>query len=239
MWISFSSQQLYLKPNQVDIWFVDKKKHLNKLSEYWTVLCDDERKKASQFRFVKDFNCSVIARGVLRTLLGKYLNTNPKNIEFEFGEFGKPQLKETNRLEFNVSHAEDGIAIAFTQKNKIGVDVEYIKRPIEVATIAKQFFSENEVSSLFSVEKSNQQQAFYNCWTRKEAFIKALGDGLSFPLDQFSVSLTSTKEASLLETKWDKKEKENWFLKSFEPKKGYIGAFSVKGKVTDIQFWKY
>lgn len=239
MWTSFTSQSITLKPNQVHIWYVNKKNHLENLTTYWSCLNDAEREKASKFRFVKDFNCSVIARGVLRILLAKYLDKNPQEIKLDFGEFGKPILKEITGLEFNISHSSNAIVLAFTQNNKIGIDVEFTKREIEVETIAKQFFSKKEITTLAAVDYNYKQQGFYNCWTRKEAFIKALGDGLSFPLSEFSVSLDSKKEATLLETNWNKKEKEEWHLTSFEPNTNYIGALAVKGKVSSIKYWEY
>lgn len=239
MWTSFSNQQLFLKPHQVHVWSLNKSEHKNKLAAYWNILSKEEKESASKYRFTRDRDCSIIARGALRTLLGNYLKQSPERIKFQFGTHGKPSLNELSDIEFNVSHSTNAIVLAFVQHNSIGIDVEYIKRNIEVKKIAKHFFSKEEIMSLFSMDESYYKQAFYNCWTRKEAFIKALGSGLSFPLDQFVVSLDSTKEAALLDTKWDEKEKDNWVLKSFEPAQDYIGAVTVKGKVSDIQFWKY
>lgn len=238
MWTPFSSQSLTLTPHQVHVWSIDKDKHINKLPFYWSVLNETEKEKASKYRFENDHNCAVISRGILRILLGTYLKTSPKNINFQFGDYGKPTIIASN-IEFNISHSANSIVMAFTLKSKIGIDVEYTKKSIDVKKISEHFFSKEEISSLLSLHKNYQQQAFYNCWTRKEAFIKALGCGLSFPLDQFVVSLDSTKNASLLATKWDEKEKDNWVLKTFNPQENYIGAVSVKGKVTDVQFWKY
>ena len=239
MWTSFSDESLNLVPHQVHLWFVDKKNHKDRLTSYWSILNELEKEKATKYRFEKDRDCSIIARGVIRMLLGNYLKIHPKDVKLKLGEFGKPFLNELSDIQFNVSHSAETIVLAFIKKDKIGVDVEHTKRNIEVNTIAKQFFSKEEITALFSLDEKFQKQAFYNCWTRKEAFIKALGSGLSFPLDEFVVSLDSTKNAQLLETKWNLKEKENWTLKSFEPAKNYIGAFSVKGKVTDVQYWKY
>lgn len=238
MWTPFSYKPLILKPNEVHIWAINKKEHINKLPLYWDILNTSEKEKAAKFRFESDHNCAVISRGILKNILGNYLNKTPKNIEFKLGEYGKPTLKETSDIEFNISHSKDSIVMAFTQKNKIGIDVEYTKKDIEVKKIASHFFAEEEVTSLLALKESYHKQAFYNCWTRKEAFIKALGCGLSFPLDKFVVSLDCSKEAQLIATKWDKKEKEKWFLKAFEPDKDYIGAVSVKGKVTNMEFWR-
>lgn len=239
MWTSFYDQPLVLKSDQLHLWSLNKTVHTNRLSEYWDLLNEVEREKATKFRFEKDRNCSIISRGILRSLLGNYLNVAPKSIKFNFGAYGKPFLKEASDIEFNISHSGDVIVLGFVKKGNIGVDVEYTKRNIEVKKIAEQFFSKEEIVSLFSLDASYHKQAFYNCWTRKESFIKALGSGLSFPLDQFVVSLDNTEKAQLITTKWDAKEKENWVLKSFEPEENYIGAFSVKRNVTAIQYWRY
>ncbi|MFK8059233.1 MAG: 4'-phosphopantetheinyl transferase superfamily protein, partial [Polaribacter sp.] len=161
MWTTYLSQPLFLELNQVHLWFVDKKNHTNRISNYWDVLDDLEREKASKFRFVKDFNCSIIARGVLRILLGKYLNMNPKDIKLKLGEFGKPSLESLNNIEFNVSHSANAIVLAFVRNDKIGVDIEHTKRSIDVNSIAKQFFSKEEVNALFSLDRKDQKQAFY------------------------------------------------------------------------------
>ena len=239
MWTSFSDESLNLVPHQVHLWFVDKKNHKDRLTSYWSILNELEKEKATKYRFEKDRDCSIIARGVIRMLLGNYLKIHPKDVKLKLGEFGKPFLNELSDIQFNVSHSANAIVLTFVKKDKIGVDIEHTKRNIEVNTIAKQFFSKEEITALFSLDEKYQKQAFFNCWTRKEAFIKALGSGLSFPLDQFVVSLDTIKNAQLLATKWDDKEKEKWFLKSFEAVKDYIGALSVKGKITDVKYWKY
>ena len=239
MWTTFSNQQLFLQPNQVHIWSVCKSTHEDRLPIYWELLNVEEQERALKFRFLKDRYCFIIARGVLRKLLSIYLGMAPAEIKFQFGDNGKPYVNHPSDINFNISHSGDTILLGFVQKYSIGVDVEYTKREIDVKRIAQLFFAEEEVASLFALDQAYHKQAFYNCWTRKEAFIKAVGSGLSFPLDQFVVSLDSTEEATLIDTKWDKKEKEKWVLNAIEPGKNYIGAVSVKGTVSAIQSWRY
>jgi len=239
MWTAFSNQQLSLQPDQVHVWSVCKSTHEDRLLMYWELLDATEKERALKFRFRKDRYCFIIARGVLRKLLSIYLDVTPVEIKFQFGRNGKPYVNHPSDIKFNISHSGDTILLGFVQRYSIGIDVEYTKRKVDVEKIAQLFFSEEEVSSLFALDQAYHTQAFYNCWTRKEAFIKAEGSGLSFPLDQFVVSLDSTKEATLIDTKWDKKEKEKWALNTIEPGKDYIGAVSVKGAVSDIQSWRY
>lgn len=235
----YTNQQLSLHPNQVHIWSVHIRDHTNKLSIYWELLNEKEKTKATQFKFGKDCNCFVIARGVLRKLLGSYLHLKPEEVEFQSGNYGKPYINHSSKIQFNISHSKNVVLMGFILKDTIGVDVEYTQRKIDVKQIAKQFFSVEEYESLLTLDNSCQLQGFYNCWTRKEAFIKALGSGLSFPLDQFVVSLDCTEEAVLKDTKWDNKEKEKWVLQPIKPRENYIGAYAVKGKVSNVKSWKY
>ena len=239
MWTNFSNQQLSLPSDHLHIWSVCKNAHEDRLATYWDLLDATEKSRALKYRFQKDRSCFIIARGVLRLLIGNYLESAPDQIEFQFGYNGKPFVLNNRALQFNISHSGDTILLGFIQEHTIGIDVEYTKRKVDVKKIAKLFFSEEEVISLFALDQTYHTQAFYNCWTRKEAFIKAMGSGLAFPLDQFVVSLDSTKEATLIDTKWDKKEKEKWMLHAIEPSKDYIGAVSVKGNVSGITSCRY
>lgn len=239
MWIPFSNQDLSLQPSELHVWSVRKSNHENRLQVYWDVLDNKERDRALTFRFLKDRHCFIIARGILRTLLGAYLKMAPGQVKFQFCKYGKPYINHFSQLRFNISHSGDMILLGFVKKHIIGIDIEYTKREVDVKNIAELFFSEEETTSLFALDEAYQMQAFYNCWTRKEAFIKAVGSGLSFPLDQFVVSLDTTKKATLIETKWDKKEKDKWILNTITPGKDYIGAVSVKGNISNIQSWRY
>ena len=239
MWTPFSNKHLSLQPDEAHVWSVSKSAHENRVQAYWDILDTTEKERAMKFRFLKDRLCFIIARGVLRNLLATYTYASPEDIAFSYGFNGKPYIDHKSDIQFNVSHSGDTILLGFVQKYDIGVDVEHTKRHVEVEKVARCFFSNEEITSLLSLDRTYHTQAFYNCWTRKEAFIKALGSGLAFPLDQFVVSLDSTKEATLIDTKWDAKEKEKWVLQSMEPQQDYIGAISIKGAIHTIQTWAY
>ena len=129
--------------------------------------------------------------------------------------------------------------IGIVLNNDIGIDIEEMKAGFDVLDIASNYFSNLEIESLKKLPAIEQFKGFYKCWTRKESFIKAKAKGLSFPLDSFSVSLDSDEKVQLLETKWDKSEKELWNLFSFSPQENYIGAVSVKGNVQDIKYFNF
>lgn len=223
----------------IHVWYCDFEQHLTKLDSYLILLSSDEKIRSERFKFKRDKECYIISRGILRLLLGKYLKLDPRKIEFEYTSYGKPYLSFENALNFNISHSGNMASFAFFQYQEIGVDIEKIKDDFDVLELAQNFFSKTEITSLEEQSKDMLPRAFFRCWTRKESFIKAEGSGLSFPLDQFAVSLDSDDTAELLETKWNENEKQEWRLYSFTPKTGYIGAVSVKHQVDHIQFMNF
>lgn len=234
--IELSGNLFKITKKQIHVWFINLDITEEKIIHLNHFLSEDEILKASKFRFKKDKNCSIISRGALRLLSGKYLNTNPKTIKFKYGEFGKPYYDMPTELKFNVSHSGNMAAIAFILNCEIGIDIEKLKYDFEVMDIVDNYFSESEIESLKKLPVQDRSKGFYRCWTRKESFIKAKSKGLSFPLDAFSVSINSDEEAEISETKWDKKEKDLWNLFSFTPQKEYIGAVSVRGNIENIKY---
>ena len=202
-------------------------------------LSPDEITRSNDFRFYKDASTFVSTRWLLRHILGLHLDRSPSEIVFGYKAKGKPYLPDAPSLKFNVSHSGGFALLAFVSDLEIGVDVEFIHRTVEYDMLAKQFFSSGEARKLTALEGEQKKIGFFNCWTRKEAFIKATGDGLSFPLDQFEVSFLPGEKPALLNTFWDDTEKEKWFLHSFAPAEEYIGAIAVKGKVDDIKILNY
>ncbi len=215
------------------VWCIDLGAKLS-VSQCFRLLSDDEKERAAKFRFEKDRQHFIIARGTLREILALYLSEKPANIEFEYEKNGKPFLPR-NPLQFNLSHAGEIALIGLTKNNIIGVDVEVINRKVEVERVAQHFFAKGEINALMSLPQTQRHEAFFNCWTRKEAFIKATGDGLSFPLDQFEVTLKPNEKAALLATHFDEKEREKWSLFNLEIKEGYKAALAVKGKINEIK----
>ena len=226
-----------LSNNEISVWFINFDVSEDKITFLNSFLSEDEILKASKFRFKKDKNCSIITRGTLRLLSSKYLNIKPEDIPFKNGEFGKPYYDLKTKLKFNVSHSGNMAVIGFVLNDDIGVDIEEMKTDFEVFDIASNYFSNSEIDSLKSSPLENHINGFYRCWTKKESFIKAKAKGLSFPLDSFSVSIDSDEKTELLETKWDKNEKELWNLFSFTPQENYIGAVSVKGNIQNIKYY--
>lgn len=226
-----------LSNNEVSVWFISFDVSEDKITFLSSFLSEDEILKASKFRFKKDKNCSIITRGALRFLSSKYLKENPEDIKFKYGEYGKPYYNMETKLKFNVSHSGNMAVIGFVLNDDIGVDIEEIKTDFEVFDIASNYFSKLEIETLNELPKEKHVEYFYRCWTRKESFIKAKSQGLTFPLDSFSVSIHSDKKTELLETKWDEKEKSTWKLFTFSPHQNYIGAVSVQNKISNIEYF--
>lgn len=221
------------------VWYLSFDLNIKHILHYRDLLSTDELIRADKFKFQIDSDRYSIARGVLRILLGIYLNEKPRSLQFGYTKYGKPFLKNKSSLNFNLSHSQNGAVFGFVYNSEIGIDIEKIKNNFDVMEIAQNFFSKKEVKALKSFAPKDRYRAFYRCWTRKEAFIKAEGSGLSFPLDGFSVSMDEDKKANLLQTKWNALEKTIWSLFSFSPSDDYIGAIAIRGKVKSAQYFNW
>ncbi|MEK6278991.1 MAG: 4'-phosphopantetheinyl transferase superfamily protein [Acidobacteriota bacterium] len=240
------SQPLLAKPNQfllgktgVHIWRVSLEQPAENVERFRELLSRDEQGRADRFRFEIDRTHFVVARGCLRTLLAQYLKTVPQEIKFSYSDYGKPQLAdlETN-LRFNLSHSGGLALYAFTRIGEVGVDIERIRPDFADEKIARRFFSVSEVACLARLPAQARVEAFFNCWTRKEAFIKAKGMGLSLPLDQFDVTLEPSKPAALLRTKWGEDEAASWSIEAIEVGQGYVAAVAVKSRSWQLSCWQ-
>ena len=190
MW-SDAPQSLSLKPGEVHVWRCELDQPRERYEEFWRNLDDDEREKASRFHFDKHRRHYVVGRGVLRLLLGRYLETPPEDVRFCYGPQGKPALDGEHRessLRFNASHSGELAVYSFMHDCEVGVDVELIKGDFATEEIAERFFSAGEIKALSALPVAERPAAFFETWTRKEAYIKAIGSGLSHPLDQFDVT---------------------------------------------------
>ncbi|MEM7103991.1 MAG: 4'-phosphopantetheinyl transferase superfamily protein [Bacteroidota bacterium] len=228
-----------LKKNVIHVWKYRVSDGISSMNDHLKLLSDQEKQRADRYRFEVDRERFIISHSILRILLGHYLGQEPDQITFSFGHQQKPELRDYKRLTFNMSHSEDYAVYGYCLDYDIGIDVEYVKKDIEFEIIARQFFSEKECAALFSLEKKNLATGFFNCWTRKEAFIKAIGDGLTFPLDQFAVTLKPGKSPELTELKSAPTSLKQWSLYAFSPREDYIGACAVNGPVSTVNYFQF
>jgi 4'-phosphopantetheinyl transferase len=238
MWLN-SPDNLILNEDEAHIWRADLDLNESFQSSFLQLLSPDEKNRANKFRFKEDRQRFIAARAILRLLIGKYLEINPTEISFQYGEFGKPSLADTNSLQFNISHSQNVALFAFTKKFNIGVDVEFVNPNTKIKEIAASFFSTNEIKNLLALPEKQQTLGFFYCWTRKEAFIKAVGEGLSFPLNKFEVSLEPDKPAKLLATHWQPKDVSKWSVYSLSPEPNFVGSLVIEGFVEKVKCWSW
>jgi 4'-phosphopantetheinyl transferase len=199
----------------------------NNFARAFSWLSPDEVERAHRFRFDQHRRAFVLGRAVLRALVANYLRVAPEEASFTYGPKGKPALSVAHcPLFFNVSNSGDLAAYAFTSDCEIGVDIEQSRRLVELEGIARRFFAPEEVSELMGLSEGQRRAAFFNCWTRKEAYIKAVGDGLSVPLDSFQVTLQPGVPARMVALDGSSAAAQRWTLHAFTPAPDYAGAIA-------------
>ncbi len=196
-----------------------------------TVLSPDERRKAGRFYFRRDHDRYIVGRGLLRIIISGYLKIEPGQLRFRYNFYGKPSLAaefDATSIKFNLSHSHGLAVFAVACGREIGVDLEMIRDNFATMEIAEQFFSAREVAALQTLSPELRTPAFFNCWTRKEAYIKARGEGLSFPLDCFDVSLIPGEPACLLNVDGAADEALRWSFCELDLGKGYVGSLAIQ-----------
>ncbi len=220
-----------LAAGDVHLWSTSLDRSPAEVARMRQTLSPDELERADRFRFEKDRTAFVSARATLRRILAGYLSIDPASLQFGYGAHGKPFIEgEPDGLTFNVSHSHALAVYAVGRNRKIGVDVEHIRPDYAGEDIARRFFAPGEVDRLLALAPEQRAVGFFLCWTRKEAYIKARGEGLSHPLARFEVSLTPGQPAALLETLDDPDEAARWDLRDVETPEGYVAAVAVEGK---------
>jgi len=197
------------------------------------MLSDDEIKKAACYKILKHQQRYIIAHAFLRHLLSYYIDKEPAKIRISHDEFGKPELKtddNQNQLNFSLSHSSGLVLVSICSNRRTGIDVERIKSGRDFLKIAERFFSDDEIIALRSLNTDQQQNAFYNCWTRKEAYLKAIGMGIRLPISNFSVSLLPNNPAALLSVDSVPDESQRWTLIDIETLPEYIATVAVEGQ---------
>jgi len=204
------------------------------------VLSADELERAARFHFDRDRRRFIVARGMLRHLLSAYLRRPAASHRFVYGAKGKPALAdgEHQPLFFNVSHSEERVLIGLTRALPLGVDIEYLRPLSDAASIAERFFSNTEAAVFRRLPSSQRTVGFFNCWTRKEAYLKATGDGLSAPLDRFDLTLAPGEQARMLRLDGSAESAAAWALVDLRPAPGYAGALCIERHGLRAMGWK-
>jgi 4'-phosphopantetheinyl transferase len=234
--------RLQLDGGAVHVWRFPLDPDAECLERLRAILSADEQARAARYRFAKDQDAFVAARGRLRSILGLYLDREPAALRFEYNVQGKPSLPaelSDDRLRFNLTHSHNLALCAVACRRELGIDLEHHRPELAGETIAERFFSAREVATLRALPPSLQQVAFFACWTRKEAYMKAVGGGLTIPLDQVEVTLHPEEAPALLSTLDGPSDAARWCLRALAPGPGYTAALVVEGHGWQLHCWDW
>jgi 4'-phosphopantetheinyl transferase len=225
---------LQLDSNEVHVWRASLDVDSTVRERLSAVLSAAEQERAARFAFSRDRNRFAVARAILRHLLGAYLGEPPQDVVIEVLPHGKPVLTAAARipsLRFNLSHSHEFALSAFCLEHEVGIDIEKIKPQVAFEGIESRYFSPQECAELEALPGDLRPEGFFLCWTRKEAYVKARGEGLQVPLESFSVSLTPGKPVVLRSS-----DEKRWSLYTLDPTAGFVGALAVEGRGHRLQF---
>ncbi|NLF71781.1 MAG: 4'-phosphopantetheinyl transferase superfamily protein [Candidatus Anammoximicrobium sp.] len=235
-------RELMLPVGQVHVWRAEVAQHTSALTDLSSILSPAEQERANRFYFVADRERFVVAHGLLRVLLGRYLREAPQMLRFSDNPHGKPALAPSSDqagLRFNLSHSQGLVMYAVARGREVGVDVEQIRLVADFERIAEQFFSPAERKELRTLRTECKLDGFFGLWTLKEAYVKAWGQGLSVPLHDFSVSLQPDASGNFFLTPGgDDRQCADWSLRRLTPGPGYVGALAVEGHDWELNLWE-
>jgi 4'-phosphopantetheinyl transferase len=221
-----------LSEDEVHVWLASLDRQQSELKFFESILAEEEMDRANRFYFHSDRERFVTGRGMLRVILNSYLGVPPGEILFSYGSRGKPALQPQvgqPAIQFNLAHSHGTAIYGMTQNRCVGVDIESIQPDFPVEDVAINFFSVAELATFQALPNALRTEAFFKCWTRKEAFIKALGDGLSCPLKGFDVSLAPGEPARLLRVGWAPEETSRWYMEDICGLPGFSAAIVLSG----------
>ena len=239
---SLPPPDLALSGDDVHVWRASLEQPPACVRQLARALSGDERARADRFHFERHRRRFIVGRGVLRVILGRYLSIEPHRLRFRYGPRGKPYLATESgagALHFNLAHSHELALYAFVRGPELGIDLEHVHPMPDAERISTQFFSARENVALRALPSHQKLEAFFNCWTRKEAYLKATGTGLARPLDEFDVSLHPSEPVRLLHVRGEPQEAARWSLESLVPGADYIGAVIIQGHGWRLWRWQW
>ena len=233
-----------LDNNQIHVWRANLDVPDAEIVRLASLLSPDEVARGNKFRFPQLKARFTAARGILRQLLANYLSISPCEIQFDYGDRGKPRLSSSQHpstLQFNISHSQEYALCGFTYDDPIGVDLEYIREMPDALKIAQRFFSVREYELIRTTEKEAQPELFFTLWTAKEAYLKAVGTGLAGSLDSVEIELNQPLSPRLQAIQGDKATTADWSLYPCLPATDYLGAIAIQTYKSQkqINFWHW
>ena len=233
----YNSATCSLKQNEIHVWRAYLDREHAACRTWQDELAPDELTRAARFVFARDRNRFIARRAILRAIIGRYVQRSPAELGFVYDPLGKPKLRLSHSdipIRFNLSHSQGLAVYALAYDREIGVDIEAIRTHNSGEDVAAAFFSPKELAEFRSLGPDQRQEAFFLCWTRKEAYVKAVGGGLTIPLNSFTVSLTPGMPDRL-----ESVDANRWVLRSFQPGDGYAGAIVAEGNDWTLRFWDF
>ena len=240
MW-NKSPVELRLDNACVDVWRSQIDLSAAKISEYRSMLCEEELKRTEKFTFPNKQEEYVVTRGLLRSALALVLKEDPASFSFKYSESSKPYLTtEVDRqaVAFNVSHSHGQALVAISLDRKLGVDIEKIRPEVEYEKLAERFFSKAEHKALMQCAAEERVAAFFATWTRKEAFVKAVGKGIAFGLSEFDVNVDANAPPKMLHTRWDADDVNNWHMANIESVNSHMATVVADGRAFKLRLWQ-
>jgi 4'-phosphopantetheinyl transferase len=224
----------------IHVWAANLDLSANAFQSFAETLSRNESGRASRFHFERDRKRYIAGRGILRAVLGKYLQMLPAEVPLVYGPNGKPLLQSSGRsttLHFNLTHSHDLALLAVTRAAQIGVDVEAVRPLSDAHELVNRFFSARESAAFESVPEAEKPLAFFNLWTRKEAWLKATGEGIGHLLNKVEVSFLPGEPAELLTLPQDSKSR--WTLTDLAPAPGFAAALAVACSAPTLNCWRW
>jgi len=232
---------LQLGINYIDVWWSRVDLPATVIRQYAGTLSQQEKQRAERFTFADKYDEYVVTRGLLRKALAHVLGEKPGAFEFEYTLSNKPYLPrkyDDKVISFNASHSHGQALVAISIDRNIGIDIECIRTGVEHEKLAQRFFSEAEYRALMQCPPEQRIYAFYATWTRKEAFVKAVGKGIAFGLSEFDVNIDPHQPPVMLATRWDPKDVSKWLVATIETESGYMATVVTDGPEFQLRLWR-
>jgi 4'-phosphopantetheinyl transferase len=218
--------------DDIYVWDVNLDRPEREVEGFRPLLSKDERERASRLRAPGLERRFIVCRATLRLLLARELSRRPDQLECTYSAAGKPDLKDhaAHGLYFNLTHSSESAKIAVSRVGPLGIDLEHIRPDFATMPIAERFFSPAEQRALRQSPESDKAAAFFRCWTRKEAFVKAVGTGIGYPLDAFDVAIEPNSQDALLAVRVQSEAAQPWSIRDIPAKPGFAAAIAIPVK---------
>ena len=230
---------LTLADDALHVWRASLPLAPQRLQALRQTLSPDEIERAERFRFPVHREHFIAARGQLRAIVSRYLGIEPAQIPFRYSDHRKPSLAVDTNIQFNLSHSRDLVLYAFTRNRELGVDIEWINAEFASDDVARHYFSPNEYAQLNALPEAIRHEVFFTIWTRKEAYIKAHGAGLSLPLHDFDVTVQPGEAPQLLASRIDPQEVQRWSMAELHPHPEYKATVMAERQDWQLHCWSF